>query len=92
MKAYKLKHIPTGLYYTPSKSNGNLSKRGKVYVDTKPRVEWTKTIRIYGVYNTNKYKRICEYFNLDCTRFTDGWLIDIMVKTNSEDWAIEELL
>lgn len=32
MKAYRLKHIPTGLYYQPSKSGNNLSKRGKVYL------------------------------------------------------------
>lgn len=29
---YRLKHIPTGLYYQPHKHRGsNLSKRGKVY-------------------------------------------------------------
>jgi len=29
---YKLKHVPTGLYYQPHKHGGsNLSKRGKVY-------------------------------------------------------------
>ena len=32
MKAYRLKHIPNGLYYQPSKSGNNLSKRGKVYL------------------------------------------------------------
>ena len=32
MKAYRLKHIPTGLYYQPSKGGNNLSKRGKVYL------------------------------------------------------------
>lgn len=29
---YKLKHVPTGLYYQPHKHRGsNLSKRGKIY-------------------------------------------------------------
>ena len=32
MKAYRLKHIPTGLYYQPSKGGNNLSIRGKVYL------------------------------------------------------------
>lgn len=32
MEAYRLKHIPTGLYYQPSKNGNNLSKRGKVYL------------------------------------------------------------
>ena len=32
MKIYKLKHIPTGLYYQPHKHRGsNLSKKGKIY-------------------------------------------------------------
>lgn len=29
MKPYRIKHVPTGLYYKPG--NPNLSKRGKVY-------------------------------------------------------------
>lgn len=32
MEAYRLKHIPTGLYYQPTKNGNNLSKRGKVYL------------------------------------------------------------
>lgn len=31
MKPYRVKHIPTGLYYKPGKLN--LSKTGKVYMD-----------------------------------------------------------
>ncbi len=31
MKPYRIKHIPTGLYYKPGKAN--LSKKGKVYLD-----------------------------------------------------------
>ena len=33
--AYRLKHIPTGLYFTPSTSGSNLSKRGKIYIDNR---------------------------------------------------------
>ena len=33
--AYRLKHIPTGLYFTPSKSGTNLDKRGKIYIDNR---------------------------------------------------------
>lgn len=33
MKAYRIKHIPTGLYYQPAKrGGGNLSEKGKVYL------------------------------------------------------------
>lgn len=32
MKPYKLKHVPSGLYYQPHKHHGsNISKRGKIY-------------------------------------------------------------
>lgn len=31
IKAYKIKHIPTGLYYQPAIRGNNLSKTGKVY-------------------------------------------------------------
>ena len=32
MKPYRIKHIPTGLYYQPVKSGNNLGERGKVYL------------------------------------------------------------
>ena len=35
IQAYRLKHIPSGLYFTPSKSGTNLDKRGKIYVDNR---------------------------------------------------------
>lgn len=31
MKAYRVKHKPSGLYYQPSGNGNNLSKRGKIY-------------------------------------------------------------
>lgn len=34
MEMYKLKHIPTGLYYVPrNHNNSQLSKKGKIYCD-----------------------------------------------------------
>ncbi len=35
VQAYRLKHIPSGLYFTPSKSGTNLDTRGKVYIDNR---------------------------------------------------------
>jgi hypothetical protein len=32
MKPYRIKHIPTGLYYQPVKSGNSLGERGKVYL------------------------------------------------------------
>jgi len=39
---WRLKHIPTGLYFKPSKhrSKSNLSKKGKVYT-TRPTIKWS---------------------------------------------------
>lgn len=30
-KPYRLKHIPSGLYYQPSSTGNNLSEKGKIY-------------------------------------------------------------
>jgi hypothetical protein len=43
---YRLKHKPTGLFYTPSRGSGNLSKKGKIYAGRKPKIEWVLTLRI----------------------------------------------
>lgn len=32
MKPYRIKHIPTGLYYRPAYGKNNLSEKGKVYL------------------------------------------------------------
>lgn len=90
MKLYKLKHIPTGLFYTPSRGSGNLSKNGKIYT-SKPRLEWTETIRIkiYSRTITPKgvNKILSDYFMCD---WNDGF-IDKCFKTKSEDWEIIEI-
>lgn len=91
MKLYKLKHIPTGLYFTPSKGSGNLSKKGKIYIDRIPSLDWVEIIRI----KINTWKKqpskinkiICDYFNID---YNNGY-VDKHLKTNKEDWVIEEV-
>ena len=92
MKAYRLKHIPTGLYFTPSKSSGNLSVKGKIYIDRKPSLDWIKTIRIkiwsFRKDPTGKSKKICDIFGIDY----NGGYVDTYVRTNISDWVIEEIL
>lgn len=92
MKAYRLKHIPTGLYFSPSKATGNLSVKGKVYIDRKPSLDWVKTIRIkiwsFKKDPSGKSKTICEFFNID---YNSGY-VDKYVKTNLNDWIIEEVV
>lgn len=44
MLVYRIKHLPTGLYYIPrhgtyAGKKTNLSKNGKVYINTKPSLE-----------------------------------------------------
>lgn len=50
MKIYRIKHVPSGMYYTPSREvlisrdgvshyvKSNLSKKGKVYIHRKPQL------------------------------------------------------
>lgn len=88
-KLYKLKHIPTGLYFTPSRGHGNLSPKGKIYVNTIPRKEWGKLIRIkFYSENCSKYQKLIDYFNIK----TDGkWTINEYFDTNLNDWEVIEL-
>jgi hypothetical protein len=65
---YRLKHIPSGQYFKPSRygSRSNLSTKGKIY-HTKPSLNWVSSICIY----------------------IDN--VKTIVKTNPEDWIIEEI-
>ncbi len=62
MEAYRLKHIPTGLYYQPTKNGNNLSKRGKVYLTkVNPLTMDRRTGYIWiGVKVNSKVWRDCE--------------------------------
>jgi hypothetical protein len=90
MKVYKLRHNPTGLFYQPSKGNGNLSKKGKIY-SSKPKINWALGLRIkinsWKSEPTGHHKIICEYFGIP---FGNGY-IDTYVRTVPENWEIIEL-
>lgn len=95
MILYKLKHIPTGLYFIPSHTRnamGNFSKKGKLY-DKKPSISWTNCIRIKLNINRkdepNEYqKRIIEFFGIEETIEKYGY-IDKHFETPETDWEIE---
>ncbi len=89
MKLYKLKHLPTGLFYTPSKGSGNLSSTGKIYVNRIPNLKWCEVIRIkfYTDIKSKKNQLLIEHFKLDTSRY----IVDNHFKTNPEDWGIIEL-
>lgn len=88
MKVYRLKHLPTGLYYRPSRDvkvkgadgvstwvKSNLSKDGKVYT-SKPSLSWVEG----GFYNHLAPQR------------SSSWRRSERVDTyRPEDWAVEEV-
>lgn len=86
-----MKHIPTGFYYKPSNSNGNLSKKGKAYVNMKPNINWTYRIRIKFFFKTtpNKFQEeLINYFKLD---LENKYYINVCVNTLPSDWEIVEI-
>ena len=95
MKVYKLKHIPTGLFFVPSKGNGNLSIGGKIY-QTKPKLSWIETLRI--IVRTNRFndklsKRqqlLVDFFKLEKRKENYYW-IDENFNSAHSDWEIIEL-
>lgn len=77
MKIYKLLHIPTGLYFTPSRyTNGhrNLSKTGKVYHNKPNPLSWM------GVYpNKMEYNHPIKeypYYEVRTTQMSDWKIIE----------------
>lgn len=88
---YKIKHIPTGLYFTPSRESGNLSKSGKIYAN-EPSItrinDWTSNIRIKiytnGVNYRETTKLICKVFDIPLR-----YMIDTRVNTLISDWIVE---
>ena len=95
MIVYKIKHKPTGLFFTPSKGNGNLSTTGKIY-SRKPRIEWTGgSVRLVikpwsGSKLTKKHKILVEYFGIEPNHKGDYWL-DTYCKVSIDDWEIIEI-
>jgi hypothetical protein len=91
MKVYKLLHKPTGLYFVPSKGNGNFSTKGKIY-PTKPSISWTEKCRIV-FYKKNKQTKkeeiLINHFNIK--KDSSSWHVDIYVKTKPEEWEIETI-
>lgn len=87
---YRIKHKPTGFYYTPSKGSGNLSKKGKVYVGRKPSLDYVKVItiklRLYSDRAKKLNKSIIDYFNINIDQ--ERYFYSKLFETNLEDWEI----
>jgi hypothetical protein len=101
MKPYKVKHIPTGLYFQPHKHRGShLSKNGKIY-----------QTKIHGLSNYIKsserykdnpnYQCFYVYAEIDSnvhknTKDLLEWVStysyhQVKAKTLLSDWTIEEI-
>ena len=91
MKIYKLKHIPTGLYYKPFAGSGsNLSKNGKVYTKRPPSKE-PPVIRVTFISlsaPTPTQKIIIDYFNIP---WNGGYTNNRYINTQLQDWEVEEV-
>jgi len=86
MTVYRIKHIPTGLYFIPARSiqsafkndsgyagytKSNLSKKGKVYLKKPNLTTWARMVDRYY------------------THMEPGYNVLLPVKL--EDWMVEEL-
>lgn len=102
MKFYRVKHIPTGLYYQPVQSECNLSLQGKVY-QRPPAPHTLKELFIEFKYywrgcewfeKNKRYKIIIDYFNVK-PEMSSAWNKNVYnhFKANipESDWQIEEL-
>lgn len=101
MIPYKLKHVPTGLYYQPHKHRGsNLSKKGKIYqngtnglsVDYKYAKKYndfeTRTFTVFVEKNSIVHKLtkdILEYKECSYAPY------QLKAETLLKDWVKEEL-
>lgn len=89
---YRIKHIPTGLYYQPKQSSGNLSKIGKIYGTlgyAKNSVGSSKKVTISVKINSAVYKQ-----TKDLIKYTKStWSYNEMYyNSDISEWEFEEYL
>lgn len=77
MKPYKVKHVPTGLYFQPHKHRGShLSKNGKIYQ--------TKTNGVFsGNYGHKTFRIACEK-DSQIHKLTDKLIVNF-----NEKWTLK---
>jgi hypothetical protein len=104
MNPYKLKHIPTGLYYQPHKHRGsNISIRGKIYqtethglssaiknMNKNPEGNYgrNKLFPIYVEKDSKLHKLLESFFIWEECSWTYS---QVKAYTNINDWVIEEI-
>ena len=99
MKVYKLKHKPTGLFYSPNTGSGNLTLNGKLYVKL-PKIEKNIfSVRVILNYISAKKKlspknkALVNYFNIRPVMKPWGleYSFDKRFIVPEEDWEIVEI-
>lgn len=101
MKPYKLKHVPTGLYYQPHKRGGsNLSDRGKIYQTATHGLSSvvkeafrnnsleTALFTVQCEKNSRVYKKTLDIISWKDCRFNRN---QVSADTFLKDWIIEEI-
>lgn len=101
MKPYRLKHVPTGLYYQPHKHRGsNLSEKGKIYQSSTHGLSSTarKAFRensletaLFTVQcekNSKVHKKTLNIISWKDCRFSHNQVIG---ETFLKDWTMEEI-
>ncbi len=91
---YKLKHVPTGLYYQPHKhGRSNLGKRGKIYqtathgLSTAFKNE-SKLFTIYVDKDSAVFKQTNDVLDYVECKYSYN---QMKAETNISDWIIEEV-
>ena len=94
MKPYRMKHVPTGLYYQPHKHRGShLSKVGKVYQRSYNGVEngnyGHKTFQVLCQRDSTIHKKTKDI--LEWTECRWGSANMLKAETQFSDWVREEI-
>lgn len=88
-KYYKMKHIPTGLYFQPCKHRGShLSKKGKIYQTDKHGVKTVSKSNIFTVFcqkNSQIHKTSSNVLNW-VNSYNNS---EVKAETNIDDWVKE---
>lgn len=88
MKAYRLKHISTGLYYQPSSGGSNLSKHGKVYLTKQNPLIQNRGMDYIWI-DINKYSRIYKEYAPYFHEFENYTTRDISCRIPKSEFEIE---
>lgn len=93
---YKLKHVPTGLYYQPHKHGGsNLSKKGKIYQSARHGLWYafktSETDKIFHVYiaKNSIVHKLTE--NILVHKECKWHYNQLIAETLVSDWIIENI-